>query len=72
MENVLMSKLNFVYQETGGIPYYAKVVGAYYVVEGEDPDYTLLSDYFDQIYNSLNDAERKLAKDLAILPRNCK
>lgn len=69
---MLMSKLDFVYQRTGGIPYYAKIVGAYYVVEGKDPDYTLLSDYFDQIYNSLNDAERKLAKDLAILPRNCK
>lgn len=72
MGNKLLSRLDFVYQKTGGIPYYAKMVGTYYLVEGKDPEYTLLSDYFDQIYNSLNDAERKLAKDLAILPRNCK
>lgn len=72
IQNMLLNKREFVYRKTGGIPYYAKVIGSYLIVDGKEPDYTILTDYFDQIYNSLNKAERKLAKEIAVLPRNCK
>ena len=69
---MLLAKMDFAFQKTGGIPYYAKILGGKLIVEGCEPDYTLLSEYFDQIYNTLDEAERKLLKELAILPRNCK
>ena len=68
----LISKKEFAYQKTGGIPYYAKVLGSRLIVDGVEPDYTVLSDYFDQIYNTLNQAERKLIKEIAVLPKNYK
>ena len=67
-----MGKLDFAFQKTGGIPYYAKILGGKLIVEGHEPDYTLLSEYFDQIYNTLDESERKLLKELAVLPKNCK
>lgn len=72
VQDMLMSKMDFTYQKTGGVPYYAKIIGSNLIVDGKEPDYTILTDYFDQIYNSLNLAERKLAKEIAVLPRNCK
>lgn len=72
MKDLLMSKMEFAFQKTGGVPYYAKILGARLIVDAVEPDYTMLTDYFDQIYNTLVDSERKLAKDLAVLPKNCK
>lgn len=69
---MLLAKMDFAFQKTGGIPYYAKILGGKFIVEGCEPDYTLLSEYFDQIYNTLDESERKLLKDIAVLPRNLK
>lgn len=69
---MLMEKMDFAFQKTGGVPYYAKILGGKLIVEGYEPDYTSLSEYFDQIYNILDESERKLLKELAVLPKNCK
>ena len=69
---MLLEKMEFAYQKTGGVPYYAKILGGKLIVEGHEPDYTLLSEYFDQIYNTLDESERKLIKEFAALPKNCK
>lgn len=69
---MLMAKMDFAFQKTGGVPYYAKILGGKLLVEGSEPDYTLLSEYFAQIYNTLDESGRKLLKELAVLPKNCK
>ena len=69
---MLLSKMDFAFQKTGGVPYYAKILGGKLIVEGREPDYTILSEYFDQIYNTLDESERKLLKDIAVLPKNYK
>lgn len=71
-KEMLLSKKEYAFQKTGGIPYYAKILGTRLIVEGADPDYNILTDYFDQIYNTLNEEERKLVKEIAVLPKNCK
>jgi hypothetical protein len=71
-KEMLLSKKEYAFKNTGGIPYYAKILGTRLIVEGTEPDFTILTDYFDQIYNTLNEEERKLAKEIAVLPKNCK
>lgn len=71
-KNYLMNKMDFAYQKTGGVPYYAKILGAELIVNKKEPDYTILMDYFDTLYYSLDEEERKYAKEIAVLPRNYK
>lgn len=60
----LMSMVDSVFEKTGGVPYYAKFIGSYFINENIEmfPDYTILRDYISEIYNSrfMTDSERSV------------
>ena len=66
---LLSSKAEDAFQKTGGVPYYAKLLGTELLLNDNEPDYLILEDYFDQIYRSMNEQEQALAKMIAIHPK---
>lgn len=72
LEAYLMSKIDFAYEKTGGVPFYAKKLGAKLIVAHKDPGYSLLSDLFQQIDRTLEQGEMDILKEIAIMPKNLK
>lgn len=69
LRDKLISMFDFVFEKTGGIPYYAKFIGSYFIngtIESL-PDYTILRDYISEIYNSrfMTESERSVLNILS-------
>lgn len=67
----LISKLNFAYEKSGGVPFYGKnVIGSFMLKNGIIPDYTICQGYFQELSNkALNSGDYKILKELAVSPK---
>ncbi|WP_367391680.1 hypothetical protein [Lewinella sp. LCG006] len=61
----LADEMSFLYEASGGVPFYAKVIGEQWVVRQERPTYLNLSSYFEEIYPSLSIEEHSVIKSLS-------
>lgn len=63
-KNIFLSFEDTIYNNTGGIPYYAKFVGSHMINNGtiEIPDYQIIRDYLTEIVNNrfTSDVERSV------------
>lgn len=72
LEEYLNSQLDLAFEKTGGVPFYAKLLGGRLISTHKDPGYSLLIDLFQQIDKTLEQGEMDLLKEIAILPKNLK
>jgi hypothetical protein len=72
LKTMLQSSIEFAFVNSGGVPYYGKHIGSSIVVKKEQPDYSILKSYFQEIDNALHLEEKKILNDLAQLPKNIK
>lgn len=68
----LQNLRDFVFNASGGIPFYAKFLGSHILTSNKPLVYTLLKPHFQELYNSLQSEEKVILKDIAKLPRNFK
>lgn len=66
-------QLDYAYEKSGGVPFYAKFIGRQYQIEKdlkEQPTFAILRDYLDEMYNNrfFTDAERLVMSSLAMKP----
>ena len=64
----LESIMKRVYSSSGGIPCYAKEIGATAFIEGEYPQYNRLSNHFAEIEKNLTDGDIKCLRSLLTSP----
>lgn len=65
----LDSYMKEIYNWAGGVPFYAKTIGAHMYVEHSKPDYKLLQSFFDEILNRyIQPQERKILNQLSFAP----
>ncbi len=62
----------FVFQATGGIPFYGKVLGGSIISTGEKPSFLVLKSYFKEMLSSLQNEEIQVLNELAKSPRTYK
>ena len=69
--NLLMSKAEFAWEKSGGVPFYGKLIGREYIVKkNAEVDYTLLQTFFDEILKgNISKEEKLILKELSTLPR---
>lgn len=65
----LESLMEKVYESSGGIPCFAKEIGATTYVEGDFPQYNRLSNHFAEIEKNLTDGEMKCLRSLLSLSK---
>ena len=65
----LESLMEKVYESSGGIPCFAKEIGATIYVEGDFPQYNRLSNHFAEIEKNLTDGEIKCLRSLLSSPK---
>lgn len=70
-KDFLLKNKEFVYEKSGGVPFYGKnVIGSYILKNKALPDYSECKGYFQELTNkALNTGEYSILKDLAIAPR---
>lgn len=66
-------QLDYAYEKSGGVPFYAKFIGRQYQIEKDlkkQPTFAILRDYLDEMYNNrfFTDAERLVMSSLAMKP----
>lgn len=72
-KNKTIAQLDYAYEKSGGVPFYAKFIGRQYQVEKglkEQPTFAILRDYLEEMYNNrfFTDAERLVMSSLAMKP----
>lgn len=69
--NLLISKTDYVWEKSGGVPFYGKLIGREYLLKAnEEVDYTLLQNLFDEILNgNISKEEKSILKSLSTLAR---
>jgi site-specific DNA-adenine methylase len=55
----LIENLEFAYSNSGGVPYYGKHIGNYFIKEKKQPDFSILKSFFNEIDTSLLLEEKK-------------
>lgn len=58
-----------VYESSGGVPCFAKEIGAHTYIEGTYPDYDCLSKHFSEIEKMLRDEETNYLRELLYAPK---
>lgn len=71
-EDLVKNNMNFSYLNSGGIPFYGKLIGSHLLTIKNKPTYNLLKSYFQEIYNALQNEEKTILIELAKSPRNFK
>ena len=67
----LLAEKTFVWEASGGVPFYAKVIGAYLWIKNNRPTNDVLKPFFDEIFNgNLSISQRLVLKQLSTRPRN--
>ena len=61
-----------VYDKTGGVPFYAKVIGESWFVSKEKPDFYKLKPFFEEIFLSLKNEEQLILLNLINSKKNIK
>lgn len=70
LKSFLISKKEFAYIASGGVPYYGKVIGSYLLKERKDPEYTICNPSFKELTSkTMNLGEFYILKKLAINPQ---
>lgn len=70
LKTFISSKKDFAYKASGGVPYYAKIIGAYMIKETEEPEYTICNASFKELISkTTNLGEAYILKKLAIYPQ---
>lgn len=69
--NLLMSKAEYAWEKSGGVPFYGKLIGRELLVKKDaDVDYTILQNFFDEILKgNISKDEKLILKELSTLPR---
>lgn len=69
--NLLMSKAEFAWEKSGGVPFYGKLIGREFIVKkNAEIDFTLLQIFFDEILKgNISKDEKLILKELSTLPR---
>lgn len=69
--SLLMSKAEFAWEKSGGIPFYGKLIGTEFLVKKNAVvDYTLLQTFFDEILKgNMSKDEKQILKSLSTLAR---
>lgn len=69
--NLLLSKAEFAWEKSGGVPFYGKLIGVEYLVKKNvEVDYTLLQTFFDEILKgNMSKDEKQILKQLSTLAR---
>lgn len=72
-KNNTLSQLDYAYEKSGGVPFYAKFIGRQYQLETNlktQPTFTILRDYLDEMYHNkfFTDDERLVMSSLAMKP----
>ena len=61
--------LKKVYDASGGVPFYAKLIGSYYLSNGHFPSYNVISNYLSEIESGLQPQEKKILDELRKGPK---
>ncbi len=75
IENCNLEILNgteYSFQSSGGVPFYAKIIGSNWVIKNKKPPYFILKSYFQEMLNSLTNEEQSILNELAKGPKNYK
>ena len=62
----------FAYGASGGIPFFAKIIGGHWLTTKVKPNYFLLNSYFQEIISSLQAEEREIMLELGKHPKKFK
>lgn len=57
------------YDASGGVPFYAKQIGSYYLSNGHFPTYNVISNYLSEIESGLHPQEKKILDELRKGPK---
>lgn len=66
----LESLVNKVYESSGGVPCFAKEIGAIVNIENDYPHYNRLNNHFAEILKNMNENEIRCLKDLQSSPKD--
>lgn len=66
----LSEGFNFAYESSGGVPFYGKAIGNYWVSNKVKPDFNILKSHFNEILNSLEIEQRDILNHLFKGPIN--
>ena len=71
LRSFLLSKAEFAWNKSGGVPFYGKLIGIEYLVNKQtEVDYTLLQSFFDEILKgNMSKEEKQILKQLSTLAR---
>lgn len=70
VRNELVKFKQKVYECSGGIPFYAKQIGTYYLKEKKFPTHHILTNYFKEIDNRLHPDQKKILNELRKTPKH--
>jgi len=68
--NYLESLVNKVYESSGGVPCFAKEIGAIINIENDYPHYNRLNNHFAEILKNMNENEIRCLRDLQSSPKD--
>lgn len=61
-----------IYFETGGVPFYAKIIGETWVVSNKKPDFYKLKPFFEEVFLNLSNSEQLVLIELSKVNRKLK
>lgn len=64
----LIEGSDFAYKASGGVPFYAKTIGNYWVLNNTKPSFNILNSHFNEVINSLELEQRDVLNSLVKFP----
>lgn len=69
LRNSINMSMKKAFEASGGVPFYAKQIGSYYVSKRQFPTYQVISDYLSEIESGLQPQEKKILDELRKGPK---